>query len=186
MDREKEAELQAALRDAFPKVYKKALPIAVQLAEQNFDLTLALLAALKEGSGRNPATAWSSKAKTAMERDDLIIEILMDKNWAPSKRAVKSHVARAWRQRHPDNPISERTLAQILKTLGSLRDVFWAREEILDETGWDLKAEATRERLKAEIHERHPEISARIVGAILTRRSRGDEVVDDTDRSDEA
>jgi hypothetical protein len=188
MDPEQERALKAVLRDAFPEAYKKALPIAVQLAEQNFDLTLKLIAALKEGAGqRNSTPAWSSKAKTAMKRDDLIIEILLDKNWDdPKKRGMKRRVAHAWRQRHPDNPISERNMAQILKTLGSIRDVFWAREDILNETRWDLKAEATREQLKAKIHKRHPEITKRIIGAVLTRLERGDEVVDDTIRSDEA
>jgi hypothetical protein len=186
MDRKQEAELRAALRNAFPKAYENALPIAVQLAEQNFDLTLALLAALKKGSGqRNPVLAWSAKAKTALERDDEVIEILLDKDWDHRKRGITRRVARVWRQRHPDTPISERTIAQILKTWGSFRDVAWAREEILDETGWDLNTEATRKRLKAEIHKRHPEITERIIGALLTRLSRGDEIVDDTDRSDE-
>jgi hypothetical protein len=47
MDREKEDELEAALRASFPRAFKKALPIAVQLAEQNFDLTLKLIDALR-------------------------------------------------------------------------------------------------------------------------------------------
>jgi hypothetical protein len=47
---EQERALRAALRDAFPKVSRRALPIAIKLARkdrQSFDLTLALIAALR-------------------------------------------------------------------------------------------------------------------------------------------
>jgi hypothetical protein len=47
---EQERALRAALRDAFSKVSRRALPIAIKLARkdrQSFDLTLALIAALR-------------------------------------------------------------------------------------------------------------------------------------------
>jgi hypothetical protein len=136
---------------------------------------LDILLALRQPAGQpNTTPAWSSKAYDARDRDDLIGEILFDKGWDPLARNMPKLVEREFAQRHPDIPIDDRTVAYVLKAFGFIR-LYWVREEILRETGLDLKAPGTRERLGAEIRKRHPEIEPRIISMVLTRLERGDE-----------
>jgi hypothetical protein len=95
---------------------------------------LDILLALRQPAGQpNTTPAWSSKAYDARDRDDLIGEILIDKDWDPLARNMPQKVETEFIRRHPDIPIDDRTVAYALKTFGFIR-LYWVREEILMKT----------------------------------------------------
>jgi hypothetical protein len=98
MDREHEDELKDVLRRAFPKAFKRALPIAVQLAEQNFDLTLKLITALKRRTRAEIEAREAEWEETLDKRDaryDAVVRAIETLKLKPF-----TYYMGAWKWRH--------------------------------------------------------------------------------------
>jgi hypothetical protein len=161
---------------------RDALATATALMQQGEEAAaftahlIDILLGLRQPAGQpNTAPASSAKAHSGRDRDDLIIEILADKNWDHREWGMKARVMREFERRHPKIPIDYRTVAYALQVFELTIDLYDVREEILKETRWDLKAPDTRQLLVAEIQKRYPEIELRVIGTALTRLERGDE-----------
>jgi hypothetical protein len=96
----REAELRAALRDAFPKVSRRALPIAIKLAsrdQQNFNLTLALIAALRRRT-RAEIDAQRAKWGDTLDKRDARIAAVMRaiESLPPQFQSIERGGRKAW------------------------------------------------------------------------------------------